>query len=229
MPVVGLGILGVSYYMKDSYYFPHFCNARHDRKIKRVTKELGVEGYGIYFMLLEVLREQTDFTYPLSEVDLLADEFGTSEPKVKAVISNYGLFEVDEKNNFFSLKLVEFLQPYLRMKEQRVLAGKASAEKRKLLQQSFNDRSTTVQQSKVKKSKVKKSKVNKIKLEDIKQYFFENGYSDISAQKFYDYYQVAGWKDSKGNDVRNWKQKAQAVWFKPENKIVDNSKPKMVW
>ena len=56
--------------MKDAYYFPHFCNARHDRKIKRVTKELGVEGYGIYFMVLEVLREQTDFKYPLSEIDL---------------------------------------------------------------------------------------------------------------------------------------------------------------
>ncbi len=178
--------------MKDSYYFPHFCNARHDRKIKRVTKELGVEGYGIYFMLLEVLREQTDFTYPLSEVDLLADEFGTSEPKVKAVISNYGLFEVDEKNNFFSLKLVEFLQPYLRMKEQRVLAGKASAEKRKLLQQSFNDRSTTVQQSKVKKSKVNESKVNDIIirkqtfLEELKP--FVEVYGKDMMNEFYKYW-----------------------------------------
>jgi hypothetical protein len=150
--------------MKDAYYFPHFCNARHDRKIKRVTKELGVEGYGIYFMVLEVLREQTDFKYPLSEIDLLAYEFGTSEQKVRVVICNYGLFEVDENNNFFSLKLVEFMQPYLKMKAQRVNAGKASAEKRKQLnQQPLNDRSTTVQQSKVKESKVKESKVKESK------------------------------------------------------------------
>ena len=139
---------------KDAFYFPHFCNARHDRKIKRVLKELGIEGYGIYFMLLEVLREQTDFKYPLSEIDLLADEFGTSEQKVRVVICNYGLFEIDENEMLFSIKLIEFLQPYLKMKEQRSLAGKSSAEKRKQLM--LNDRSTTVEQSKV-------NKVNKVK------------------------------------------------------------------
>ena len=140
---------------KDAYYFPHFCNARHDRKIKRVLKELGIEGYGIYFMVLEVLREQTDFRYPLNELDLLADEFGTSEQKVRVVVCSYNLFEVDEFNSFFSLKLIEFMQPYLKMKEQRSLAGKASAAKRLL--QPFNDRSTTVQQSKVNESKVNES------------------------------------------------------------------------
>jgi len=29
---------------KDAYYFPHFANARHDRKLRRVRKELGIEG-----------------------------------------------------------------------------------------------------------------------------------------------------------------------------------------
>ncbi len=64
--------------MKDAFYFPHFCNARHDRKLKRVRKELGLEGYGIFFMLLETLREQADYRYPIEDLDLLADEFGTS-------------------------------------------------------------------------------------------------------------------------------------------------------
>lgn len=73
-----------------------------------------------------------------------------------------------------------------------------------------------------------KDKVKEIKIEDVKLYFFENGYSDLAAQRFYDYYSVANWKDSKGNKVKNWKQKAQAVWFKPDNKIVDNSN-KMVY
>jgi DnaD/phage-associated family protein len=146
---------------KDAYYFPHFCNARHDRKIKRIQKDLGLEGYGIFFMLLEVLREQTDLTYPLTDIDLLADEFGTSAAKVDVIVKNYGLFDVDEENNFFSPNLLLYLQPYFKMKEQRKTAGIKSAELRKgnLLQRPFNDRSTTVQQSKVKESKVKESKV----------------------------------------------------------------------
>lgn len=108
---------------KDAYYFPHFCNARSDRKIKRLKKDLGIEGYGIYFMTLEVLREQTDFKYPLTDVDLLADEFGTSEAKLTAVISKYELFEVDLENNFFSPKLMLYLQPYIEKSERARIAA----------------------------------------------------------------------------------------------------------
>lgn len=75
-----------------------------------------------------------------------------------------------------------------------------------------------------------KSIEKEIKIEHVKTYFLENGYSEISAQKFFDYYSVASWKDSKGNKVKNWKQKAQSVWFKPENKISDSNAPlKMVY
>lgn len=108
---------------KDAYYFPHFCNARRDRKIQRLRKELGLEGYGIFFMLLETLREQADFKYPCEDFDILADEFGTSEQKVRTVICNYGLFEVDENEMFFSPKFIFYLSPYLESKEQSRISG----------------------------------------------------------------------------------------------------------
>lgn len=139
---------------KEAYYFPHFSNARHDRKIRRLRKELGVEGYGIYFMLLETLREQQDLMYPLEDLDLLAEEFGVSEAKIKATICGYELFELDAEEKFFSPKMIVYLEPYFRMKEQRREAGLKSAAKRQL-----NESSTTVQQSKEKESKVKESKV----------------------------------------------------------------------
>lgn len=142
---------------KEAFYFPHFCNARHDRKIRRLRKELGVEGYGIYFMLLETLREQQDLMYPLEDIDLLAEEFGVSEAKIKATICGYELFEIDAEEKFFSPKMLVYLEPYFKMKEQRKEAGLKSAAKRLL-----NDRSTTVQQSKVKEKKEKESKVNNI-------------------------------------------------------------------
>ncbi|MFN9899161.1 MAG: Lin1244/Lin1753 domain-containing protein, partial [bacterium] len=98
---------------KDEFYFPHFDNARHYRKIIRLTKVVVIDGYGIYFMLIEVLREQQDFRYPISDIDLLADEFGTSLAKVEVVLKKYDLFQLDECNNFFSIKQVYYLQPYL--------------------------------------------------------------------------------------------------------------------
>ena len=109
---------------KDAFYFPHFANARHDRKLKRVQKELGLEGYAIYFQLLEVLREQLDFKYPFNDVDLLADEMGTSEPKIKAVICNYDLFTLDEDSNFFSIKQLYYLQPYIEKTQRARIAAK---------------------------------------------------------------------------------------------------------
>jgi len=153
---------------KEAFYFPHFCNARHDRKIRRLRKELGTEGYGIYFMLLETLREQQDLMYPLDDLDLLAEEFNVSEAKVRVAICNYGLFEIDEEQKFFSPKMLVYLEPYFKMKEQRKIAGQKSADKRKSIeisttvQQPFNDRST--KESKVKESKEKESKVNENKI-----------------------------------------------------------------
>lgn len=108
---------------KDAYYFPHFCNARNDRKLRRVRKELGVEGYGIYFMILEVLREQKDFRYPMDDIDLLADEFRTSDQKVRVVVCNYDLFEVDDNEQFFSPKFIEYLSPYLEKKQRNRING----------------------------------------------------------------------------------------------------------
>ena len=114
--------------------------------------------------------------------------------------------------------------------------GKKSAESRANAKRLLNDRSTTVQRISTKKNKnkneirIKEEEEKEININDIKLYFFENGYSEITAQKFFDYYSVASWKDSKGNKVKNWKQKAQAVWFKDENKIKDTNSPlKMVY
>jgi len=108
---------------KDAFYFPHFSNARIDRKIRRMRKELGLEGYGIYFMILETLREQAEYNYPVEDIDLLADEFGTSEQKVRTVITNYELFSIDEQQKFFSPKMIMYLQPYLEGKARKKIGG----------------------------------------------------------------------------------------------------------
>lgn len=56
-------------------------------------------------------------------------------------------------------------------------------------------------------------------VEDVKAFFLEKGYTETSAIKAFDYYDVANWIDGKGNQVKNWKQKMNGVWFKDENKL----------
>lgn len=62
-------------------------------------------------------------------------------------------------------------------------------------------------------------------LDSVEQYFIDNGYTKESAKKAFDYYNASltggkrKWTDSKGNVVKNWKQKMRSVWFKEENKV----------
>lgn len=176
---------------KDAYYFPHFSNARIDRKIRRVRKDLGIEGYAIYFMLLEVLREQEDFSYPMHDIDLLADDFGTSDAKIEVVIKNYGLFDIDEHQNFFSIKQIEYLKPYLeRQKRARTAALKrwGTSNKANAMQMHKQMHSTS------NASKVKYSKVNDIHT------------SDGDFEAFWDLY---GKKIEKKKCVKKWSSLTQ--------------------
>lgn len=81
-----------------------------------------------------------------------------------------------------------------------------------------------------KEIKRKKKIFNPPVLDEVKSYFKENGYPERLAIKFYESYSVADWIDSKGNPVRNWKQKALNVWFRDENKdrtLEPKQKPKL--
>jgi len=53
--------------------------------------------------------------------------------------------------------------------------------------------------------------------DEFKKYCTDNGFSGI-AERAYKYYTEMKWKDSSGKQVKSWKGKLQAVWFKDENK-----------
>ena len=42
---------------KETFYFSHDYNARNDTKILYMRQELGMEGYGIYWYLIEALAD----------------------------------------------------------------------------------------------------------------------------------------------------------------------------
>lgn len=62
-----------------------------------------------------------------------------------------------------------------------------------------------------------KSRFTPPTIEEVKQYFVDNGYRVDAAERAYKYYSDGNWCDSEGKQVRSWKQKMVAVWFKPEN------------
>lgn len=96
--------------------FQHDAAAMDDPKCMLLTDQLGMEGYGIYWALLEKLRTQPGQRLPLQVVPILARRFGTSEAKVRSVISGYGLFQVDDEGYFYSQSMRDALEPSARRK-----------------------------------------------------------------------------------------------------------------
>ena len=76
--------------MKDAYYFPHDSNARHDPKIKSLMNKYGVEGYGRYWIIIEMLRE--DKRYKLEDKkyiwEALAEQMKIDVKDVKQFIKD---------------------------------------------------------------------------------------------------------------------------------------------
>lgn len=55
-------------------------------------------------------------------------------------------------------------------------------------------------------------------IEEVIEFFKSEGYNKILADKFYKYYSLGEWKDSKGKEITFWKR-AAASWCKDEHKI----------
>lgn len=85
--------------------------------------------------------------------------------------------------------------------KQKVANASKSKQKVAKLAESDNDNDN---ESNNKKEKPKGFKPPS--LEDVKNYCLERK-NTVNAKKFFDYYEAGKWKDAKGNQVKNWKQK----------------------
>jgi hypothetical protein len=142
--------------MKDAYYFPHDSNARHDPKICDIRSKHGAAGYGWYFMLVEMLREQDGYKLPLSKCNAYAMQMQTTGEALAEFIQDCIEAELFRSDNtrFWSESLIKRMLELDEKRENRRKAAQIRWDK-------YNADALHVQSyaSKVKKSKVKKSKV----------------------------------------------------------------------
>lgn len=110
--------------MNKSLYFQHDYNSANDHKILFLRQQFGIEGYGIFWYIIEQLA-QSGGTLPTKIIPVLAMQIQTTPDKVKAVIYNYDLFTIDNEE-FFSIRLKQQLE----FRQQLSNAGTAGALKR---------------------------------------------------------------------------------------------------
>lgn len=234
--------------MKEAYYFSHDSNARSDSKIVRLRRKFGMEGYGIYFAIIEMLREDSAHKLLLSGFEDIAYDLRVDVAKVESVVKDFDLFVI-ENDYFYSPRLSRSMQKYYEMKRKRVEAGSVGGKKSKKVIENQEIESTTqanedtsdkqnlsntqamLKQNEstpqaLKERKGKEKKVNESKrkeiviptLEEVILFFDEKGYTEEAARKAFAHYEAGEWYDSNGNKVKNWKQKMNTVWFRDEHK-----------
>jgi hypothetical protein len=110
--------------VKDAYWFKHDSNAKDDPKCVLLIEQLGLEGFGIYWVLIEILREQPDYHYPLALIPSIARRYNTSTQKVEAVVKGYQLFQSNDEEFFFSPSLLQRMEQYDDKREMARIAAR---------------------------------------------------------------------------------------------------------
>lgn len=214
---------------RESIYFSHDADAMNDPKCMLLISQMGMEGYGAFWALVELLRVQPEYKMSLELIPAIAIRLQMSEVKLKTVISAYGLFCVTEDCFFFSQSLRSRMQLMINKKQQQILAGIKSGEVRKMkalssgckmVERPSNDLRTTLEQRKEKKGNIKKkdskekaSAFRPPELFEVESYCADRG-NNVDASRFHNFYTSKGWMVGKSK-MKDWKA-AVRTWEKED-------------
>ena len=151
---------------KDAYYLQHDINAQEDPKCIILIEQLGMEGYGIFWALVERLRQEEHNKLPLAIIPPLSRRWNTSKEKVESVVRNYELFVIEDIY-FFSNRLKKDAGDF---KETKKMLSEAGKRGNIIRWQSGGDQGAIGEQSQISKV-IKVSKVSKVS--KIKGIFFD--------------------------------------------------------
>jgi len=151
--------------MKDAYYFPHDTNARKDFALINLISHYGYEGYGVYWAIIETLRDQDEYKIESRYKDLLIDTLNMDSDRGQNII-NF-MFEVglltDDGQYVFSSGLCNKMRPIdekrNKLRENGRKGGQANKQKTSNAKATLKQNESNAQARKEKKRKEKKSKV----------------------------------------------------------------------
>jgi len=212
--------------MKDSFYFPHDYHARHDPKLSALIKKHGMEGYGTWWNLVEILHEQGGKIekFPLL-IEGLASELKQNEAVLRLLLSCFindlHLLKEDETHIWSERvlgNLIEREEKRLQRVESGRLGGKISGEKRSKTKRPFKQNEAN--EAKERKGKERKVYIVPPSFDEVMEYCLsrKNG---VDPQKWFDHYSAKGWMIGKSKmvdwqaAVRTWEKTSEVSKIKP--------------
>lgn len=174
-------------HVKEAYYFSHDSNARNDPKISALINDFGMEGYGIFWAIVEILSEQENYKlkkfnklYSGLSRQLLLEE-NKLRSIIEAMLHDYELLLQDE-NFIWSASLLRRMNIREAKRQAKVEAGRLGGIKSgkvramrsnaeaKAKQNEAPLEANEPKESKVKESTNKRSSSSKIFADDSKEF-----------------------------------------------------------
>lgn len=103
-------------------FFPHDAGARNNLKLMVMKQKEGAKGYGIYWMLIESLREQNGYKGLLNLLPTMARDFHVTTETLKRIIYDYALFHIAD-GGFSSPGLAKRMEPWDKQRETNKASG----------------------------------------------------------------------------------------------------------
>ena len=133
-------VAGIRRNVKSTNYFSHDSNARNDEKLVRLRMKQGAAGYGVYFMILERLREEADYM-SVKDYNMIAFDLRVDAAIVKSVVEDFGLFTfTDDGKCFYSESFTRRMDIKDTLRRQRSEGGKIGMKNRWKKEQGKQDK-----------------------------------------------------------------------------------------
>ena len=107
-------------------WFSHDSNARNSKKLIRLRQKHGASGYGVYWMLIERLRDEAGYTSD-RDYEMISFDLRVDVEIIRSVVEDFGLFELSEDGRYFH---APGLDERMELKDVRSAAGKKGAANR---------------------------------------------------------------------------------------------------
>lgn len=145
----------------------------------------------------------------------IAENTGVHQSKVERILKTFEIEQQIEQRKTSTSRLISVTNWDRFQKDEQRFEQRVNNE-----WTTSEQRVNTIQEGKERKEckERKKKNFSPPTLDEVLKYFDQNGYTEKAANTAFQYYHTAGWVDSKGNKVLNWKQKMISVWFKDEHR-----------
>jgi len=188
-------------------WFKHDSDARHDAKLARLRMKYGLEGYGLYFFLLECIAgtvEAHNLTFELEEdAELVAEMTNIHYERINEMMTymvQLRLFEQSDNGIITCMKLStrtdDYTQKVIRSNDKvRRVSGQST--------DSVGTMSELIEEKRREEKRNTKGRFTPPSVKEVAEYCRERK-NGINPQEFVDHYETNGWMRGK-TKIKDWK------------------------